>query len=57
IKNSDDENNIKKPFLESDKIKPNNESPKHSNNTYISKLIDTREIVNKLEQCEIPDNS
>ncbi|CAG8805863.1 22984_t:CDS:1, partial [Gigaspora rosea] len=56
IEHSDDENKIKKAFLEADKIKLIIESPKHSNHMYISESIDTLEISKRLEQYEVLDD-
>ena len=52
----DDENKLKKQFLEADKTKPTIESPKNPNNMYISKPINIREISDRLESYEIPDD-
>ncbi|CAG8762438.1 16163_t:CDS:1, partial [Gigaspora rosea] len=39
-----------------DKTKPTIESPKNPNNMYISKPINIREISDRLESYEIPDD-
>ncbi|KAF0426248.1 putative Non-specific protein-tyrosine kinase [Gigaspora margarita] len=53
----DDDSEIKKQFLEADKIKLNVESPKHPNHVYTSKSINIQEITNKLSVLDLHEIS